>query len=227
MSIFTTLRDKPWEHKAATATGPDSYAGPDMAGASRIALRFVLAVVGVIFFLFIITFLSRSQYPDFEALAGAPWQPFTDPTRLWFNTALLACASFAMQMGLGGARNKRLNTAITGVSAAVLFTVAFLVAQFDLWNHLQSMGYYVNSNPANSYFYLLTAVHGLHMMGGLIVLSNVVFRVWYDNEAASLAAPLKLCTTYWHFLLGVWLVLFALLTSSADTINTLAAMCGF
>ena len=49
-----------------------------------------MAIVSVLFFLFIITFLSRSQYPDFEALAGAPWQPFTDPSRLWFNTALLA-----------------------------------------------------------------------------------------------------------------------------------------
>ena len=58
----------------------------------------------------------------------------------------------------------------------------FLVAQLDLWLHLQSMGFYIDGNPANSYFYLLTAVHGLHLMGGLMVLSNVVFRVWYDND---------------------------------------------
>ena len=79
----------------------------------------------------------------------------------------------------------------------------------------------------HSYFYILTAVHGLHLIGGLLVLSNVVFRVWYDNNLASLTAPLQLCTTYWHFLLVVWLVLFALLTSSPATINALAAMCGF
>ena len=51
------------------------------------------------------------------------------------------------------------------------------------------MGFYIDSNPANSYFYLLTAVHGLHLMGGLMVLSNVVFRVWYDNSPESLSAP--------------------------------------
>ncbi|MDX1736437.1 MAG: cytochrome c oxidase subunit 3 [Halioglobus sp.] len=227
MSLFKTLREKPWEHEAATAGGAPHYDGPDPEAAARIALRFILAIVGVLFFLFIITFLSRSQYPDFEALAGAPWQPFTDPSRLWFNTALLGFASLGMHIGLGGARRGNLNTSVLGISAAVLFTVLFLLAQFDLWLHLQSMGYYVNSNPANSYFYLLTAVHGLHMMGGLVVLANVVFRVWYDNEPASLARPLQLCTTYWHFLFGVWLVLFALLTSSPETINTLAAMCGF
>ena len=224
MKVLKTLGTKSWLPETG---GAAALHAPDTQAASRIALRFILAVVGVLFFLFIITFLSRSQYPDFEALAGAPWQPFTDPTRLWFNTALLALGSAAMQLGLGGARRGRLNLAVAGISGAVFFTVAFLVAQFDLWLHLQAMGFYVNSNPANSYFYLLTAVHGLHLMGGLIVLANVVFRVWYDNKPESLAAPLRLCTTYWHFLFGVWLVLFALLTGSPATINALAALCGF
>jgi len=226
MNILRMLLDKPWLHSTAAATAAQ-YGGPDSVPAMRIMLRFILAIVGVLFFLFIITFLSRSQYPDFEALAGPPWQPFTDPSRLWFNTSLLACASLAIQCGLGGSRAGKLNVTVAGISAAVFFTVLFLVAQFDLWLHLQSMGFYVNSNPANSYFYLLTAVHGLHLVGGLVVLSNVVFRVWYDNDPETLTAPLQLCTTYWHFLLGVWLVLFALLTSTPDTINSLAAMCGF
>lgn len=227
MKALKILRTKPWLHEPATAGLSPSYGGPDTASAARIALRFIMAIVSVLFFLFIITFLSRSQYPDFEALAGAPWQPFTDPSRLWFNTAILACASLAMQTGLGGARRDKLNVAIVGVSAAVFFSVMFLVAQLDLWMHLQSMGFYIDSNPANSYFYLLTAVHGLHLMGGLIVLANVAFRVWYDNSPDGLSAPLQLCTTYWHFLLLVWLVLFALLTSQSATINALAAMCGF
>ena len=225
MKILKTLGTKPWLHDADG--GAAAYAGPDTTAASRTALRFFLAMVGVLFFLFIITFLSRSQYPDFEALAGAPWQPFTDTSRLWFNTSILALASIAMQWGLSGARQDKLNVVVPGLSAAVFFTVMFMVAQVDLWLHLQSMGFYLNSNPANSYFYVLTAIHGLHLIGGLIVLSNVVFRVWYDNDLQSLATPLQSCTTYWHFLFGIWVVLFALLSSSPDTINTLAAMCGF
>jgi cytochrome c oxidase subunit 3 len=226
MNVFRMLLDKPWLHPTTEATAAQ-YSGPNREAAMRIMLRFILAIVGVLFFLFIITFLARSQYPDFEALAGQPWQPFTDPSRLWFNTALLACASLAIQWGLGGTRTGKLNVTVAGISAAVFFTVLFLVAQFDLWLHLQSMGFYMAGNPANSYFYLLTAIHGLHLIGGLVVLSNVVFRVWYDNNPESLSAPLQLCATYWHFLLGVWLVLFALLTSRPETINALAAMCGF
>jgi cytochrome c oxidase subunit 3 len=226
MNILRMLRDKPWLHPTDAAIVAQ-YDGPDPQAAMRIMLRFLLAVVSVIFFLFIITFLSRSQYPDFQALAGPPWQPFTDPSRLWFNTALLACASLAIQLGLGATRSGKLNVTVAGISAAVFFTLMFLVAQFDLWLHLQSMGFYLNGNPANSYFYVLTAIHGLHLIGGLLVLSNVVFRVWYDSDLDSLTAPLKLCTTYWHYLFGVWLVLFALLTSRPETINALAAMCGF
>lgn len=227
MSIFKTLGQKPWLADANPAVPLATVPEVDTNAAARIVLRFIMAIVSVLFFLFIITFLSRSQYPDFQALAGQPWQPFTDPTRLWLNTGILACASLAMQYGLHGSRLNRINQAVTGICAAVFFSVLFLLAQLDLWQHLQAMGFYVNSNPANSYFYVLTALHGLHLMGGLIVLSNVAFRVWYDDAPEALAAPLKLCTTYWHFLLGVWLVLFALLTSTPETINALAAMCGF
>lgn len=227
MKAFDILRAKPWLNTPAAAGVAPEYAGPDVQAAHRIALRFILAIVTVLFFLFIITFLSRSQYPDFEALAGAPWQPFTDASRLWFNTGLLALSSLSMQIGLVGARKQKLNMAIAGISAGVFFCVMFLVAQLDLWMHLMDMGFHIDGNPANSYFYLLTAIHGLHMMGGIIVLANVLFRVWYDNSPESLSAPLQLCTTYWHYLLGVWLVLFALLTSRPETINALAAMCGF
>jgi cytochrome c oxidase subunit 3 len=224
MNPFKTLGEKPWLAQPAPA-GPVLEADPQ--AAARTALRFFIAVVSVLFFLFTITFLSRSQYPDFQALAGQPWQPFTDPSRLWFNTGLLALSSLAMYLALLAARRGRLNSTIIGVTAAAFFAVLFLLAQLDLWQHLQVMGFYVSTNPANSYFYLFTAVHGLHLMGGLIVLANVAFRVWYDGKLASLSGPLQLCNTYWHFLLAVWLLLFALLTSTPETINALAALCGF
>lgn len=224
MNPFKTLGEKPWLPQAAGGMPALEY---DPNGSGRIALRFFIAVVSVLFFLFTITFLSRSQYPDFQALAGQPWQPFTDPTRLWFNTALLVVSSLAMHMALISARAGRMNTTIVGVTAAAFFAVLFLLAQLDLWQQLQAMGFYVGGNPANSYFYLLTAVHGLHLGGGLIALSNVVFRVWNNGELSALSGLLKLCANYWHFLLIIWLLLFGLLTSTPDTINALAALCGF
>ncbi|MFT6958120.1 MAG: cytochrome c oxidase subunit 3 [Halieaceae bacterium] len=227
MNIFKTLGEKPWLAEASPAAPAAHIPEVDTLDAARIVLKFIMAIVSVLFFLFIITFLARSQYPDFQALAGQPWQPLTDASRLWFNTGILAAASLAMQFGLWGSQHGKIGRAIAGISAALCFSVLFLVAQLNLWDQLQSMGFYVSSNPANSYFYLLTAVHGLHLMGGLIVLANVAFRVWYDDAPENLSGPLQLCATYWHFLLAVWLVLFALLTSTPATINALAAMCGF
>lgn len=225
MKLLRTLREKPWE--LASSAGDTTVLPTPPDAAAKTALRFIIAIVSVLFFLFIITFLSRSQYPDFQALAGAPWQPFTDPARLWINTAILACASLAMHYGLYGANTGKLNRCIIGVCAGMFFSVLFLLAQLDLWHHLRSMGFYASTNPANSYFYLLTAVHGLHIIGGLLAVAYILVRALREHSLAKLAPPLRLCTVYWHFLLLVWLVLFALLTSRAETINALAALCGF
>jgi cytochrome c oxidase subunit III len=226
MKWWRVLAEKPWLVQPAEAVPlPAQVLRPD--GAAQIALRFILAIVGVLFFLFIITFLARSQYPDFEALAGQPWQPFSDASRLWFNTAILACAGIAMHLALLATRRQRLDSAVTALSLAVFFTLGFLFAQYELWRQMQALGFYANRNPANSYFYLLTAVHGLHLVGGLVVLAHVVLRRWRDNSVDGLASALRQCTVYWHFLFGIWLILFALLTSRAETINALAALCGF
>lgn len=225
MSLFSTLGEKPWLTPSAIAHGPVEAIAPYVA--ARTALNFIMGIVSVLFFLFIITFLSRSQYPDFQALAGQPWQPFSDTSRLWFNTALLAMSSLAMQFGLLSARRQHLASVTVGTGIAAAFAVLFLLAQLQLWQQLNALGFYVGSNPANSYFYLLTAVHGLHLLGGLIALGHIARRVWQRDTAAVLALPLSLCAWYWHFLLVVWLVVFALLTSEPATINALAAMCGF
>ena len=225
MSLFTTLGEKPWLNPSAAMEGPLAEIEPWLA--ARTALRFIMAIVCVLFFLFIITFLARSQYPDFQALAGQPWQPFSDSSRLWFNTALLAASSAALQLGVLAARRQAGIGVIVWLATGTAFAIAFLLAQLSLWQQLHALGFYVGSNPANSYFYLLTAVHGLHLLGGLIALSYISRRLWRRDPLLLLATPLGLCTQYWHFLLGVWLVVFALLTSEPATINALAAMCGF
>ncbi|HCS27135.1 MAG TPA: cytochrome c oxidase subunit III [Spongiibacteraceae bacterium] len=225
MSFFGTLSEKPWLTPSAIAHGPVSDVAPYVA--ARTALNFIMGIVSVLFFLFFITLLSRSQYPDFQALAGQPWQPFTDTSRLWFNTGLLLLSSAAMQFGLMSARRQQAARMIAGLGFATAFAIVFLLAQLQLWQQLNALGFYVGSNPANSYFYLLTAVHGLHLLGGLVALGHIARRLWQRAAPEILAMPLSLCARYWHFLLLVWLVVFALLTSEPATINALAAMCGF
>jgi cytochrome c oxidase subunit 3 len=223
LNIFRTLGQKPW---LAQPVGhqPEAQASGTP---GRTALRFFLGVVSIFFFLFILTFLSRSTYPDFEALAGQPWQPLYDPWQLWLNTAALGLASVAMQWGVITSRNSRFNSTLIAIVLGSGFSLLFLFGQLWVWQDLTSMGYYVASNPANSYFYVFTAMHGLHLIGGIAALGGVTMRLWRGATPEKTAVSMKLCATYWHFMLLVWLVLFSLLVSSPETYATLAKLCGF
>lgn len=223
MKILHSLFEKPWLAQAGEA------ALPQTAGLvpQRIALRFFLAAVSVLFFLFIITFLSRSQFPDFIPLAGQPWQPFTDSGQLWINSAILLLASLAMQWGVYSSARGQLNASLVALILALLFTVAFMLAQFMVWQQLMALGYYVGSNPANSFYYLLTAIHALHLFGGLLVLLAVIYRFFRSAALPQLHNSLALCASYWHYLLVLWMILFLLLTSRSETYAAIAALCGF
>ena len=71
--------------------------------------------------------------------------------------------------------------------------------------------YRVATNPSSSFFYLITAVHGLHLIGGLVVLGRTAYRTARGAPLARLRLSTELCATYWHFLLLVWFALFGLL----------------
>ena len=94
--------------------------------------------------------------------------------------------------------------------------VTFLIGQLLAWQQLSAAGYFLASNPANSFFYLITAVHGLHLMGGLVALGRTTAKVWRGVEMAQVRLSVELCAIYWHFLLLVWLVLLGLLTGWTD-----------
>ena len=100
---------------------------------------------------------------------------------------------------------------IAGLLAGGVLALAFLIGQYFVWRQLESLGYFVDSNPSNSFFYLITGLHGLHLAGGLIAWLRASFRLWRGADLARIRMSVELCTVYWHFLLLVWLVMFSLL----------------
>jgi cytochrome c oxidase subunit 3 len=76
---------------------------------------------------------------------------------------------------------------------------------------MDASGYFLTANPAYSFFYLLTALHGLHLLGGLWVWGRTTAKVLRGVEVGKVRLSVELCTVYWHYLLLVWLVLFAVL----------------
>lgn len=227
MQLFKTLQEKPWlpqELEQQTNLFP-SVRNKEKAAST--ALKFFLAMITVIFFLFTITFLQRTQSFDFQALSGEPWLPFTNSRMLWQNSAYLLIASISIILAKKLAELQRFKGVIISLTATALFTLLFIGGQVQVWQQLNQSGFYIYANPANSYYFLLTGVHALHIVAGVLVFMRCIWHFSLDLSYQRLASSLKLCALYWHFLLFIWLFLFFLLTSDAETFKTIALFCGF
>ena len=203
MSFLKSIFDKPWDYQ-----GEDpSLTGTEIAEGlhpKRTALRMFLAVVFVVFMLFIIAYYIRMDLED--------WRPMPEPTLLWFNTLMLFFCSVVMQWTRGAAKLGEQNKVKSGMVVAGALTLAFIFGQVSAWEELNNAGYFLANNPANSFFYLLTGLHALHILGGLWVWTRSTFKVLSGTEVKAIKLSVELCAVYWHFLLLVWLVLFALLS---------------
>ena len=202
------LTAKPWLEEGPIDDFPGT--GAMTSPAAKIGLGVFLAVAGCLFTLFISAYSMRMNMAD--------WRVLPVPKLLWFNTAVLVLSSAALQWALLSARRNDMDGVIFGLLAGGAAAVTFLVGQLLAWQQLIVAGYFVASNPANSFFYLLTAVHGLHLMGGLVALGKTTARVWRSTKVSEVQLSIELCTIYWHFLLLVWLVLLGLLTGWTDNL---------
>jgi cytochrome c oxidase subunit 3 len=145
-------------------------------------------------------------------LRGAPeWQNIEIPSILWLNTAILLGSSATIEAARRSLRHGRMFATKTWIIASGGFGIAFLIGQFAAWRQLVSAGVYLPSTLHSSFFYLLTALHGVHLLGGLIALAYVVTRALRNRMTSAKDESLKLCATYWHFMDALWVYLFILL----------------
>jgi cytochrome c oxidase subunit 3 len=214
--MFHEMMAKPW----ATDQGKvdDLYAGGASSGlAKKLALRVFLAVVAVLFMLLVTAYGGRMAYED--------WRPAPQVGLLWANTFVLILSSVALQWAQYSVRRGQVDAMRGGLLAAGAFTVVFLFGQVLAWRQLATMVYFDVTNPAIAFFYLITGLHGLHLVGGLVAWGRTVAKVWGDFDVAKIRQSVELCTLYWHFLLLVWLVLFGLLFTG-NNLEFLLKLCG-
>jgi cytochrome c oxidase subunit III len=198
-----SMNVQPWvAHGSAQDVHPAGFSR----SAAKTALGVFLAVVTSLFALFISAYAMRMHLGD--------WSPLPKPGLLWWNTGLLVVASVAMQWTVVAARRFDIDGVRTGLTATGVLTFAFLIGQLVVWQQLKDAGFFLATNPANGFFYLLTAVHGLHLLGGLVAGGRTAVKVWRGVEVANVRLSVELCAIYWHFLLVIWLVLFVLLLST-------------
>jgi len=197
------LTAKPWLEEGALGDLPGT--GAMTWPAAKVGLGVFLAVAGSLFTLFISAYSMRMTMAD--------WRTMPLPAVLWFNTGVLILSSAALQWAYIATRRDDMDGAIVGLLAAGGSAITFLAGQLLAWQQLSTAGYFAASNPANAFFYMITAVHGLHLTGGLVALGRTTARVWQRSAAtAGIRLSVELCTIYWHFLLLVWLVLLGLVT---------------
>lgn len=170
----------------------------------RVGLWVFMGVVGMLFFLFSCAYVMRMAVSDWRALPVVPWQ-------LWCGTALLAASAMAWQLGWRAAATGRREAALRACTLAGGASILFLAVQLWAWRAMGDLNFPVEGNPANSFFYLITGLHGLHVVGGLLAAAMVGWRLARGGPLEGLRAAIELCARYWHFLLGLWLAMFALL----------------
>ena len=204
MSLYKQVTSKPWEYQGpVTGSGPESVFEKE---SEKIALTLFLLVVCVIFSLLTVTYYLRMDLGD--------WVPLSDPAILWANTFVLLLSSIAFEIARNLARKGRMEGARTFFIGGGLFAVLFVAAQAYVWQQLDSSGFGVASNPSSAFFYLLTGMHAVHLLGGLWVWSRTTFRLAGNTDPEVSRLSIELCTTYWHFLLVLWVLLFAILSTT-------------
>jgi cytochrome c oxidase subunit 3 len=160
-------------------------------------------------------FTALSSAYIVRAASSNDWKPLTMPRILLLSTALILISSGTLE----AARNKLKHASSQAHKRWLLLTVAlgigFLASQLLAWRQLVRQGVYVASNPHSSFFYLLTAAHGAHLLGGLAALAYLSLRRRAPRDNAPAVAKAQAgadaVTLYWHFMDFLWIYLFVLL----------------
>jgi cytochrome c oxidase subunit 3 len=163
-----------------------------------------VALAGILMFFmaFVSAYIVRKGMP------GNAWIPLQVPRILWLNTVILLASSFTLACAHGrfnaqdedGFRHWWATTTILGI--------LFLAGQILAWGQLAAQGIILATNPSSSFFYVFTAAHGVHLLGGILALLYVQFRA---TRKVTRGTAIEVVSMYWHFMDGLWVFLFLLL----------------
>jgi cytochrome c oxidase subunit 3 len=183
------------------------YLPAGLGGRYRIGMWVALASI-------LMMFTALSSAYIVRAASSIDWQPLQMPRVLLLSTTLILISSGTLE-----AARRKWRDAANGSRSWLLVTVVlgvgFLGLQLLAWRQLARQGVFVTSNPHSSFFYVFTAAHGLHLLGGLLALGYLSLRARpaRDDEAAleRSQAGADAVTIYWHFMDFLWIYLFVLL----------------
>lgn len=224
MEMVTTVGTRPLTKagigSGPKARGPNGNGGPKGNGhgrhpdlqssANRYRLGMWVALASIL-----MMFTALSSAYIVRAASSTDWVPLDMPRILWLSTALILVSSVTLETARRSWKNSAGNRNRSWLLATAALGIGFLGSQLFAWRQLVRQGVYVASNPHSSFFYLLTAAHGVHLLGGLAALAYLLLRrsvrAGDEMELAKANAKGDAVTLYWHFMDFLWVYLFVLL----------------
>jgi len=181
--------------------------GPDGYGASRRAsmtgLYVLLAATTMAFAAFTSAYVVRRGISN-------DWVAVPLPRILWLNTAVLIASSLMLEVARGALKSGRRAVFNRYWTAGTVLGILFLAGQAIAWRDLDAAGIFIATNPSSSFFYLLTATHGLHIIGGLSALAYVDVKALRLQLGPGKRTAVDVSAVFWHFVDGVWIFLMVL-----------------
>ena len=139
------------------------------------------------------------------------WLDFELPILFDYTTVVILLSSISMHWAFIAAKKNLIKQIRLALGVTFVLGSMFLVGQYMAWGELVDSGVYFVGNPAGSFLYVLTGVHGLHLISAVIFLIVVLISAFQYKIHSKSLVQLEICTTYWHFLGGLWLYLYLFL----------------
>jgi cytochrome c oxidase subunit 3 len=167
------------------------------------AIKLVLASISMFFLVPCAAFIVLAHN-------SKVWVPLHVPKILWLNTAILLVSSYTLNKARQRLSGLDLPSFRKLWRATIVLGVLFLAGQVTAWLQLAASGLYIASNQAASFFYVLTAAHAIHLLGGLAGLLYVAIHDFGGSKISRVTA-VRITSYYWHFMDGLWAFLVLLL----------------
>jgi cytochrome c oxidase subunit III len=156
-------------------------------------------------------FISMSSAYIVKKGAG-DWVYFRLPDMFLYTTILIVLSSVSMQWAYVSAKRNNLVGIRAGMAMTGVLGLAFVAGQWMGWQQLVEQKAYFSDAPSGSFIYVFSGLHGLHLIGGVVFLTLVLVDAFRYEVHSKRLVRMEMCTTYWHFLGGLWLYLYIFLT---------------
>ncbi len=165
--------------------------------------------ISLMFFILTILYLIRKGSPN--------WEDFRIPTVFWVSTGVILLSSYTLHLANRAFSLEKFLLYRVSVGLTLFLGSVFVLLQVLGWQHLHQMGIFLDGSPSGAFLYIISGLHALHIIGGLVFLGMAFIEAirypsYVDSFISSVNPPkqlrLKLVTRYWHFVDILWIYLF-------------------